>query len=357
MRDVTPPVPSAAYLRSLIEAEGGSISVERFMREALYHPQYGYYARRVSTVGKRGDFSTAATLHPALGQAIAAWAAAHRREVVRRGRWHVIELGGGSGQLAESVFRSIRWWSGRGLQYHLVEISAGLEAAQRARLRSSGRSVQWHADLRSALAAAAGRALVVSNEFVDAFPCVQLVHGPQAGQWREVRVCWPEDAANPVERFGEWAGPTPETGAGGEVAIGQRVESHLAYRRWLENGVTDWETGRMLTVDYGGVPPGLYHRRLHGTLRGYCRHQRVTGAEAYQRFGQQDLTADVNFADLQRWGGAAGFRHAALCTQTEFLRRWLPAGSRRRMSGDPALVFLMDLEGAGGAFKVLEQSR
>ena len=49
------------------------------MQEALYHPQPRLLlAARSGTVGRTGDFSTSATLHGALGRAVAAWAASHR---------------------------------------------------------------------------------------------------------------------------------------------------------------------------------------------------------------------------------------------------------------------------------------
>ena len=357
---MTPPAadgPPSVALRALIRAEGGSISVERFMQEALYHSRFGYYARRVRVVGREGDFSTSVTLHPALGQAVAAWATAHRAEIARRGAWHLIELGGGSGQLAAEVLRAMPWWPRRGLRYHLVEISEGLRASQRARLHKAGRTVQWHTDVQSALSAAGGHALIFSNEFVDAFPCVQLMHGPEVGVWREVRVCWPDDAEHPEETLAEWRGLPPESGNEVEPAVGQRVEMHLSYRRWLEAAVDGWESGRLLTIDYGDLPPSLYRRRPHGTLRAYCRHQRIAGLEIYQRFGQQDLTADVNFADLQRWGQTLGLRTGTLLTQAAFLRRWLPACVLTPANTDPALAFLLDTDGAGDAFKVLEQTR
>ena len=341
------------YLRALIGAEGGSISVERFMQEALYHPRYGYYAGRIRSVGRQGDFSTSATLHPALGRAIAAWVAAHRAEVTRRGAWHLIELGGGSGQVAAEVLRSVGWWTRLGLRYHLVEISEGLRAGQRERLAGFERTVRWHETVQSALAAADGRALLFSNEFVDAFPCAQLFYDAPAGRWREVRVQWPDDSEHPGETFGDWDGPTPGVAGGGN----RRVEMHLTYRRWLEECVGAWRQGRMLTVDYGDVPPGLYHRRPHGTLRAYFRHQRVSGPEVYRRFGRQDLTADVNFADLVQWGDALGLASLPLLTQGDFLRRWLPTPVLKRASAEPALACLLDPDGAGGAFKVLEQTR
>lgn len=361
MRDVTP-TPTRegsprAFLRALIRAEGGSISVERFMQEALYHSGFGYYARKVRAVGRTGDFSTSATLHPALGQAIAAWALAHRAEVAHGRTWHLIELGGGSGELAAEVLRAVSWWAGRRLRYHLVEISEGLQAAQRQRLQGNG-AVQWHGGPGSALLAADGAALIFSNEFVDAFPCVQLARGTTAGEWREVRIVWPDGEDVPGEVLADWRGPLPASDRADGWPAGQRVEMHLAYRRWLADAVQGWQRGRILTVDYGAETAAtLYRRRPRGTLRAYCRHQRVEGTEIYQRFTQQDLTADVNFGDLRRWGDDLGLRAEGLSTQAEFLQRWLPARMMKKAATEPALSFLLDPDGAGGAFKVLEQTR
>ena len=103
--------------------------------------------------------------------------------------------------------------------------------------------------------------------------------------------------------------------------------------------------------------PALYHRRPRGTLRAYCRHQRFTGPEVYRRFGQQDLTADVNFTDLQAWGEAVGLVTDRLCTQADFLGRWLPRPRLAEGRQEPALAYLLDPAGPGSAFKVLDQIR
>ena len=111
----------------------------------------------------------------------------------------------------------------------------------------------------------------------------------------------------------------------------------------------------MLTVDYGDSMPAVYDRRPRGTLRAYAHHQRIEGPAIYQNFGQQDLTADVNFTDLQVWGAALGLKTERFCTQAEFLRSWSAGTLDKMLSTDPALAFLMDEAGPGGAFKVLEQ--
>ena len=73
-----------------------------------------------------------------------------------------------------------------------------------------------------------------------------------------------------------------------------------------------------------------------GTLRAYAHHMRLLPPDAYQNPGKQDLTYDVYFPDLIKWGEKIGLETDSLITQAEFL------GTN-------------DLEGAGGAFKVLHQ--
>ncbi|MBV9657149.1 MAG: SAM-dependent methyltransferase [Verrucomicrobia bacterium] len=363
----------AGHLRALAATSpDGTLSVETFMREALYHPRWGYYAgaeRQTPRVGRTGDFSTAATLHPALGQAVAAWAWAHRREVMHPGSgvWHVIELGGGNGQLAAAFLEKFGWWRRRKLRYGIVEISPSLRQEQQTRLarwQTTG-TASWHDDIGAALAAANGRALVFSNEFVDAFPCVQLVRDRAAPRgWHEVRLRWPEGATAPILLASvDLDARLADCGFFDECAMaafadGQHVEVHRAYREWLTDALLPrWRAGRLLTIDYGDELPALYHRRPRGTLRAYARHLRFDPGDPaiFTRPGQQDLTADVNFSDLRRWGRALGLREATgpLLDQRAFLLRWLP----QPPVADAIGQFLLDPAGAGGAIKVLEQIR
>ena len=371
MRHVTPREPAAeepiarAFLRDLIAREGGSISFERFMREALYHPRFGYYTRQVRTVGGNGDFSTSATLHGALGVAVAAWAARRRSGFGWRSPWHVIELGGGNGQLADRVLRSLGWWARRGVRYHVVERSETLRREQQT-LLARWPAVFWHEDIAGALRAADGRALIVSNEFVDAFPCVRLERDGSGG-WRELRVEWHPETGTFAECCRPWEPSTEETGDAASavfapehaasLAPGQRVEWHREYLCWLRAWTPLWRAGCLLTIDYGDELPALYHRRPGGTLRAYHQHQRLAGPEIHARIGRQDLTADVNFTDLRNWGIVLGLSETSYCRQAEFLRRWLPPKYLRRHGRELRLAFLLDEAGAGGAFKVLEQRR
>ncbi len=224
------------------------------MREALYHPTFGYYARKVRRIGAGGDFSTSATLHDALPRALATWATAHRARVKQRdGSWHVIELGGGGGEMAAGFLGALGWLARRRLRYHIVEVSTPLRALQQQKTVRYPGVTHWHATIQEALAAADGRALILSNEFVDAFPCIQLSrNGEGDHSWSEVMVAWPDDSPHPTERLEPcgWpdVNPPPDSSVMRsdflDAAVsGQRVEIHRSYQQWLAGWVPQWKSG------------------------------------------------------------------------------------------------------------------
>ena len=216
-------------LRDLLSREGGSATVARFMEIALHDPERGYYRSGAATVGAGGDFSTIATIHPALARAIAAWLLERRGETAPRGPWHAIEIGGGGGHLAEGVLRALGVRGRSRLRYHVVEVSPLLREEQRRRLRRF--RVSWHDSPRSALEAAGGTAIVFSNELVDSFPCHQLAW--RGGRWLEVRVALDGDRV--VEALGPVSDPRllSDLCALPEGEEGRRAEVHLPYLDWL----------------------------------------------------------------------------------------------------------------------------
>src|SRR5690606_28646360 len=126
------------------------------------------YTAGIRTVGRRGDFSTAATLSPALAAAIARWIAAEAGRLPGR-TVPLIEFGPGDGSLHRDVLRSLGWFRRRTVRSHLVEVSPVLRDRQRATLGRLARRTTWHDHPLAALEAAGGTALLFSNELVDAF--------------------------------------------------------------------------------------------------------------------------------------------------------------------------------------------
>lgn len=314
------------------------IAFEEFMRRALYDPVRGYYSRRITGVGKRGDFTTAPMLSEAPARAIAAWAA---RAMTATGCRDLIEIGPGEGNLAAAVLKFLPWHVRWRTRLHLVETSIPLADLQKKQL--AGRAV-WHQSPTEALASCRGRAVIFSNELVDAFPVRRFQK--ISGGWRELAVSFePDGTANETLLP---SAPLPQSSGFSDLhPDGQWIEVHDSYRRWLAGWLPQWKAGRMLTIDYGSKTEHLFHRRPRGTLRAYLLQQRMEGPQIYQNPGRQDLTADVNFTDLMKWS-EPWIRDQRLQSFAAFLDGFLnPAAA--------ADSHLSHESGAGAAFLVLDQ--
>ena len=101
----------AKLLQQEIESNG-PISLEHYMTQALYHPEYGYYtSARLKLASDKnnsqaisGDFVTAPELSPWFGRTLAlaiAEVLAHCAEK------NILEFGAGSGILAKQVLDSL----------------------------------------------------------------------------------------------------------------------------------------------------------------------------------------------------------------------------------------------------------
>ena len=323
------------------------------MRVALYDTELGYYARNVRGIGARADFATAATLHPALGEAVAAWAAARRKELFGGGfvPWNLIEAGPGTGELSRTVLDALPFIARRTVTLRLVETSPVLLDAQRALV---GGRATWHATMENALAACGGRAIVYASELLDALPVRVLRRW--GGGWEELWI-----SSNGEGCREEWR-PAPGGGAAPSGAFsallqkwpeGQRVEIAPAARDLFLSWKSSLSLGSFLLLDYGDAIETLYDRRPNGTVRGYAHHQRLEGADLYANAGLVDITADVNFTDVAAWGREVGLEPGRLETQGAFLARYVK-GAEARAAREPALAFLLDPRGAGTAFKALE---
>jgi SAM-dependent MidA family methyltransferase len=311
---------------------------DQFMNQALHDPEKGYYARRIAGVGRNGDFTTAPTLSNVMGRAIASWAAVAMKEC---GTFHLIEIGPGEGNLAAAVLEHLPFFTRLRTKLHLVETSRPLEQIQRKLL---GNRTCWYRTPADALQACDGKAVIYSNELVDAFP-VRCFQKTESG-WKELAV----RLGTPAEEILLDVDDLPSSSSFAiDHPVGQRVEVHESYRRWIKSWLQLWKAGQMLTIDYGAEAANLYHRQPRGSLRAYLLQQRLEGLSIYENPGRQDLTADVNFTDLfdqgREWSKDSNLR-----TFREFLAPFIDPNN-------PADAYLADGNGPGGAFLVLEQKK
>jgi SAM-dependent MidA family methyltransferase len=279
-------------IQAEIAAKRGWISFARYMELALHEPGLGYYSRGDRQFGAEGDFVTA----PELGSLFGRTLARQLKEI----QGPILELGAGSGALAETLLKALE------REYLILETSVALRSRQAARL---GSKVQFLDALPRAF-----RGVVIANEVLDAMP----VHAVAwcGGEIRERGVSV-ED-----QRF-VWR-ERPASGALLEEAktinVNPPYESEigLAARAWMRTLAERLESGVILVIDYGFPRHEYYHpQRSMGTLMCHAR-QRAHG-DPFQRPGEQDITAHVDFSALARAAREAGLEVLGYATQAQFL--------------------------------------
>lgn len=275
---------------------------DRFMEDALYHPERGYY-ERVASFGKTGDFYTAPSLHP-----LFAWSLARFVTPVLEAFAHpvVVEAGAGLGDLA---LHALEFWKRfhpdlyARLEYRILERSRNLRRRQEERLRDHPRVVFVEELDRFS-------GVFWANEVLDAFP-VRVFRRVEK-EWREVYVDGdpPREVLRPVEDPPEALSRVPEGVEQVEIPVGMEA--------FVRKVAASLVKGVGVFVDYGEEEDVLLERYPAGTLQGYRNHRVVDPLEAP---GETDITAFVNFSEVRRILVSEGLHVEPLLTQERFLFR------------------------------------
>ncbi len=287
-------MPSAAdEIRSAIDAAGGAIRFDEFMRLALYG-EHGFYDG-IGRAGRRGDFITSPEVGPLFGAVVGRFIDA---EWVRLGRpdpFTFVEAGAGPGTLARSV-AAARPACCDALRYIAVEVSA----AQR----------ELHppeVDSVATLPRGVISGVIFANELLDNLPFRLAVYD---GGWREALVAIGADGSF-VEVLGDRMSTGRET-LPAQAKHGARAPVQDAAAAWVTSALASVREGCVAAIDYGSTTVQLAQRPYREWLRTYRRNER--GDHYLRSPGTQDITADVAVDQLP---GAP-----TVTQQAEWLRRW-----------------------------------
>jgi SAM-dependent MidA family methyltransferase len=275
----------ADTIRREIAAQGGWIPFARYMELAVQ----AYYGRSDRQFGAQGDFITA----PELGNLFGRTLARQLKEI----EGPILELGAGSGALAETLLTELE------REYLILETSGALRSRQAARL---GGRVKFLDRLPESF-----RGVVIANEVVDAMP----VH---AVGWRAEGIvergvsgdlAWQERPAR---------GALLDEARAIEVPVPYDSEIGLAGQAWMRSLAERLEAGVILVIDYGFSRREYYHpQRSMGTLMCHARHR--AHGNPFERPGEQDITAHVDFSALARAARESGLEVLGYATQAQFL--------------------------------------
>jgi SAM-dependent MidA family methyltransferase len=340
----------------------GPMPFAEYMSRALYDPIHGYYRHAGDQIGKRGDFFTSVSVGSFFGELLAfqfaRWFEAMQEPA---SVFQIVEAGAHDGQLAHDVLKTFEQHEAalfRTVEYWIVEPSANWRAAQQATL-ADFKNVRWFEKISEIQNRVRG--VIFSNELLDAMP----VH-PFA--WNVSRRCWEELGVTIRDDSLAWTRLPSSTIRPPELPElllevlpdGYIVELSPAAIQWWQSAASALVSGKLVAIDYGGtfeemLSPG----RISGTLRAFTKHH--TSADVLVNPGEQDITAHVNFFEVQRAGEASGLKTNGFTTQSQFLTEIARELWTRRGSWPENQVrqfqTLTHLEHLGRLFRILIQAR
>jgi SAM-dependent MidA family methyltransferase len=294
----------------------GPIPFAEYMRECLYHPEFGYYSKPEAR--RFADFYTSVDVHPIFGRLLARQLAEMWDMLGRPREFYAVEVGAGTGRLAGQILdfaaRKLPEFYGA-LQYVSVEQSQARRDRQRENLRTHIEN--GTANSAAELPHGIPPGCVFSNELLDALPVHRVL--AQRGNLREIYVNSNEDAFTEepgrltladIKQYFEEQHIT--------LREGQQAEVNLEACEWIQDVGRRLDRGFVMTVDYGHEAAELYNERhMRGTLLAYSEHR--ASEDFFVSPGEQDLTAHVNFTALDLWGRRAGLSRTGCVSQMAFL--------------------------------------
>jgi SAM-dependent MidA family methyltransferase len=351
----------------------GVVSFARFMELALYCPQCGYYERQDAVIGGSGDYYTSVSVGGLFGELLvfqfAEWA-----EELGIQPLQLVEAGAHGGNLCADI---LSWLAQERpslyevIEYWIVEPSTTRRMWQQAKLEKFAGRIRW-VDSISSLLDPGIKGVIFSNELLDAMPVHRLGWDASQKNWFEwgvalegERFIWQkgDTSREQVDAVLESAHVelSPELTA--VLPAGFTLEICPAAAMWWTQAARTLRRGKLLTIDFGfAAEELLMPGREQGTLRAYRRHH--ASSDLLADPGEQDLTADVNFTQLQHIGEKLGLGTEGLVSQEQFLTRiaqmmWNKEFSCGRWTSKQLRQFqtLTHPEHLGRSFRVLIQGR
>jgi SAM-dependent MidA family methyltransferase len=341
-------IPNPKSLLDIVH-ERGPVTVAAFMDLALYHPEFGYYARADQRSGRAGDFFTSVDVGPLFGELLEIQLAEMFRQLqtsdVRLQTVDLVEAGAGNARLSADILDAARSRDRvfyDSVRLHLVETSAAARAAQAATLGDvAERLASSEPSLPSSF-----EGLLIANELLDALPTHQVVMREDGLREVFVAAHHATKTRNPFElREG-----APSTAAldeylarlGVRLEPGWRVEINLRAVEWMRDAARRLRRGFIILIDYGHEARELYSpTHAAGTLTTFSGH-RSEGPEAsldtpswLRAPGEQDITAHIDFTSIRAAAEQEGLQTLGFLDQTYFLLGLIgdeldPGGEQRR---------------------------
>ncbi|MCX8084405.1 MAG: SAM-dependent methyltransferase [Calditerrivibrio sp.] len=293
--------------------QSGKITFAEFMDYALYYPKLGYYQKE-NPFGVTGSFYTSVNASEKFGFCLAK-SFCNMIEQFNLS-CHICEMGAGSGMLANDIlnyYQEINPTFYREIKYTIIEKSDYLISTQKQTLQKHINKVSWETfDNFNNF-----NGIFFSNELVDAFPVHRIIRIND--QTKEIFVIFDGDRF----QFYPDTFSTPKLDEymkklNIKLIDKQIADINLQSTEWISSLASKLKKGFIITIDYGWTSDKLYAPfRMDGTVTCYFKH--TQNNDFFDRIGEQDITAFVDFSALTKYGQDSGLTFVNLLPQSLYL--------------------------------------
>jgi SAM-dependent MidA family methyltransferase len=282
-------------IRAEIEKQG-PISFARFMHQALYHPEHGYYSSGRCAIGRTGDYFTNVSVGPLYGQLLTAQFVEIWEQLGKIDNFMIVEQGAHDGQFARDVLESAQKRAPEffaALRYRIVEPFPILQDRQSRTLERFRDKVEWRDSLQPFLG------VHFSNELLDAMP-VRLISGEmeklvdvEGDNFLFVERALSQGAAAPKLPSDRWAFNQPAL-------------------EWVDDVAAKLQRGYIIAIDYGRLADEFQTR-----VQVRAQHRNLDSP--FEQIGYADITMHVDWSSIVERARANGLRVAGFTDQHHFL--------------------------------------
>jgi SAM-dependent MidA family methyltransferase len=232
----------------------------------------------------------------------------------------ILELGGGDGSLAISIFKYLKKNKSLPDKYIILEISENLINYQKERVKKEFPNdyniFKWITNLEDIKI----NGLVIANEFFDALPTerfrinnskLETLYIESNNQ--SFNYIWDEssnDFANELSRA--------KNNHNIRFSDGYISELNLNNSKWIKAIDKCIESGVLFVIDYGYASKEYFlHDRSDGTL--VCIHKHKSNFDPLSNIGNQDISSFVNFSHLKNLSLNTDLTVSGFLSQSSFL--------------------------------------
>ena len=304
-------------LTKKIKTNEGWINFADYMQFILYEPSLGYYSSGTRKLGVGGDFTTAPEISNLFGRCLANFVI---KILQGSPKQMILEIGGGSGQLAFDILTQLDNLGFIPDQYYILEISADLKDRQQRLLAKLPNNLLEKVIWLDSLPENLITGVILGNEVLDAMPCRRFrlkdediyEIGVSCTNQRLIEQDKLADAVikKSVHKI--------EQELKRNFAIGFVSEIRPDYRNWFSTISSSLVSGAIVFIDYG-YSSGEYYsaNRSTGTL--VCHYQNTAHYDPLFLPGVQDLSAWVDFSLVADVGIENGFKIDTYTSHRDFL--------------------------------------